>query len=185
MTQFWLLRSPGIHPIMPLKSSPRHVGNWRDGAKVDPQNEILEYVLDDDFPGKPKLFYPECMVPLIHKDLLNVLLSFGVTNIQFFKASLYNPLTKTFLQDYVSLNILGLVPLLDFKNTKFEKTSNIGAHDFDVSSLSLLSGNIINYPIFRLSENVSAIVVADELKCVIEKQNFPGISFSLPENWSG
>ena len=181
----------GEAPIMPLAKGPefggrKFLGNWRDGAMiVDPVPQPLVYTLNPKYPGTPKPMYSSKSVPIMRDDVVQALEGAGVDNIQYFDAVLVNPDTGQEYQNYKAYNILGLVACADMAASEFMGTSNSTIGDVDFDGLVIDESKTQGLSLFRLAENVSAIIVHKKVKAAIEAARIPGFVFYGPGEWSG
>jgi hypothetical protein len=184
-TEFWILVGRGQHPIQPIKKEPTQSGNWRHGRPVEPPGEILVYELSSQYAGTPKVFYYECAIPLMREDMIDVLQKSGVANLECFPALLKDPETGTEYKNYQAINIVGLVSCLDRQNSKVMSHSNGLNSDADFEALFIDEKKAQGHLLFRLAENVSAIVVHESVRAALINAQIPGIVFFGPGEWSG
>lgn len=64
-------------------------------------------------------------------------------------------------------------------------TSNTTMGDIDFVSLVIDESKATGHLLFRLAENVSAVVVHEQVKSAIEASAIPGFVFYGPGEWSG
>jgi hypothetical protein len=139
-------------------------GNWRDGRLIrDPVPQPLEYELDPDYPGNPKAMYYEEAIPIVRQDVIDALQRSGVDNIQYFDAIVRDPGSGKEYRNYKAYNILGLVASADMRASKLMGTSNSSLGDVDFHALVIDEAKTHGLQLFRLAENVSAIVVDEKV----------------------
>lgn len=183
---YYVMVCEGKHPIMPIAKGPDFIGNWRDGkviAEAVPQPLI--YILDSDFPGSPKAMYYEKSIPVVREDVIEAFRQVGVDNIQYFDAILRDPSTGKEYRNYKAYNIIGLVACADMQASELMGTSNSTMGDADFHSLVIDESKTRGLLLFRVAENVSAVVVHEKVKQVIENAGIPGFVFYGPGEWSG
>lgn len=176
----------GVPPIQPIARGPDFRGNWRTGAqltKTVPQP--LLYTLDVDYPGTPKAMYGEKAIPVMRDDVVAVLKGCGVDNVQFFDAALHDPAKGHTYTNYKAYNIVGLIASADMSASTLMGTSDSRMLDTDFDSLVLDPAKPRGALMFRLAENVSAIVVHAQVRAAIEASGISGFSFFGPGEWSG
>jgi len=108
-----------------------------------------------------------------------------VSNIQYFDATLSNPLTGEVRHDYKAFNIVGLVACADMAASQLMGTSSSTMGDADFHSLVIDESKTGGALMVRLAENMSAIVVHKQLKDAITAAGIPGFVCCGPREWSG
>lgn len=174
---------------MPLASGPEPVldESWMGGRRIE-ENTVpqpLRYMLDPDYGGTPKAMYDSKANPVMRDDLVNVLTSAGVDNIQYFDAVLYDPESKKQYNNYKAFNIVGLVAAADMRQSELMGTSESTIGDIDFHALAIDESKCSGLLLFRLAEKVSAIVVHEKIKIAIDAAGLPGFVFYGPGEWSG
>ncbi len=182
----YVMVGEGKHPIMPIASGPAFEGNWRLGRVIsDAVPQPLVYQLDSDSEGFPKPMYSEKAIPVVRDDVVAVLSASGVGNIQYFDAVLVNPATGERHTNYKAYNIVGLVACADMGSSELMGTSDTTMGDIDFLGLVIDESKAAGHLLFRLAENVSAVVVDEQVKNAIEASAIPGFVFYGPGEWSG
>lgn len=176
----------GVPPIKPISRGPDFRGNWRTGAvltKAVP--EPLVYTLDPDYEGTPKAMYGEKSIPVMRDDVVSVLKACGVDNMQYFDAVLQDPSTGQQYANYKAYNIVGLISSADMSASTLMGTSDSRMLDADFDALVVDGSKPRGALLFRLAENVSAIVVHAQVRQAMEASGIPGFAFFGPGEWSG
>ncbi|WP_155826346.1 imm11 family protein [Leptospira alstonii] len=109
----------------------------------------------------------------------------GVDNIQYFDAVLRDPSTGQEYANYKAYNIVGLIACADMQTSDLMGTSQSTMGDVDFHALIIDESKTHGLVLFRLAENVSAVVVREEVKRAIESAGIPGFVFYGPGEWSG
>lgn len=183
---YHVMSCPGAWPVRPLKRGPDLHANWRDGALVDaPASLPLRYLLDDDFEGEPKPMYPESAVPLMRDDVVALLQGCGVDNLQLFDAVVVDGASGRERHDYKAFNLVGLVAAADLPRSTLMPTSPQRLLDMDFEALVVDPARARGQLMFRLAENVSAIVVHERIRAAVEASGLRGFRFAGPGEWSG
>lgn len=144
----------------------------------------LEYGLDPDHPGELLPFYKSA-APLMSDELIKVIESAGVDNLQLFDAVLIDPQRGRTHRDYKAVNIIGMVAMADLAQSTTMGTSDSELIDVDFDRLVFKEKSSGEHLIFRLAESVNAIVVHDRVKQKIEAAGLPGMTFYASGEWSG
>ncbi|MBL8025522.1 MAG: hypothetical protein JNL74_03880, partial [Fibrobacteres bacterium] len=158
-TNYFVMVCEGKHPITPIRVCP-HISGWMLGRVVEPPAKLpLHYELNSRHPGNPKAMYDEKSVPIMHDSVRAVLEWVGVSNIQYFDAVLSNPLSGEIRHDYKAFNIVGLVACADITASQTMGISSSRVGDTDFHGLVIDETKTDGTLLFRLAENISAIVV--------------------------
>lgn len=161
--------------------------NWMLGRSLNQSTvpQPLRYTLDPDYGGTPKAMYDAEANPVMRDDLIRVLTSAGVDNIQYFAAILVDPESGKEHTNYKAFNIVGLVAAADMENSELMATSDSTIGDVDFHALVIDESKCRGLLLFRLAENISAIVVHEKIKSAIEASGIPGFVFYGLAEWSG
>lgn len=182
---YFVMVGEGEYPVMPLARGPSIPGNWRRGTPVTLDAPLpLAYTLDPDYGGQPKVLYYEKAIPAMRDDLAQALEAAGVDNVQYFPAVLTDPSSGRQHTDYWAFNIIGKVACADMgRSSTFGGDPQRG--DAEFAALYIDESRTGGALLFRLAENVSAIVVHASVRAEIESRGIPGLVFYGPGTWSG
>ena len=155
---------------------------WLSGRPLDfvPPKPI-RFQIDKSSPGAEMRAVYIGAYPLYRNDVLQCLSQAGVTNLETFDVKLVNNIDGKVYDNYKAVNILGLIYCLD------NDTGNM----LEMSEDVLFDGIDINEEkaagalLFRLAENVTAVIVHEKVVEVFERNMIPGIEFYDPAMWSG
>ena len=182
----YVMTCEGEYPIAPIRGVPKLPGgSWYKGRRLRidvPQP--LEYSLKPGASGNLKAMYDGLAFPLIRTDLLDILSSNGVDNLEVFDAVIRGGSGEDF-HDYRAFNVVGLISATDLEESEVASTTTGATIDVDFDSLTIDEDLAEPFDLFRLAENVSAIIVSEKLKTAIEEQGVPGMVFYGPGEWSG
>ncbi len=183
---YYVMEGRGEHPIRRIRKGPDGDDNWRDGQPITtPVPQPLRYQLVAGMPGLPKAMYYAEGIPVMRDDLVGALQDAGVDNIQYFDAVLFDPDTQVEHRNFKAYNIIGLVSCADMGASVRIDGSDSELLDVDFASLVIDESRTGGALLFRLAENVSAIVVHERVKQAIEARGIPGMLFYGPGEWSG
>ncbi len=115
---------------------------------------------------------------LVSKRLQKAMIDFGIKNIQWYKASLKHINGNLVSNDYAVGNIIKTIPCVDFEKSELVLRKNTSNIKF-IDKLVLKEG--IKDHIFRIAEYLPLIIISNDLKKVMEANNFTGIKFLNPE----
>lgn len=182
---YYVMVCEGKHPVTPIRKGPRK-GGWRLGRLLtDPIDQPLSYELDSGYPGTLKAMYSAEAVPLMHDSVRAVLDAAGVSNVQYFDAVVRDPASGKEHNDYKAFNIVGLVACADMEASERMGTSASAMGDTDFHALVIDESRTGGQLLFRLAENISAIVVHERIRQAIEQAGIPGFVFYGPGEWAG
>ena len=112
-------------------------------------------------------------VPLVNKQLLSVLRSAGVDNLDVYRAELYYADGRLASDDYYVFNLLGLVQAADLGKSRFDKGQPDRMISMGFDALAVDPAAARNLLMFRLAENVSTILIHETVKHAIEGARIP------------
>lgn len=137
-------------------------------------------------PSRPKTLYDAEAFTVMRIDLLQVLQSVGVDNLEIFPAVLIDEVNNKTYDNYVAFNVIGLVSAADLdKSELMPHSPGVSMLGTDFHSLVIDGEKARGLLLFRLAENCSAIVVHHSIKEAIEKAGIPGIVFYADGEWAG
>ena len=162
---------------------------WIDGQHIDfdvPQP--IEYDLDEDehdtIPNV-KILDDALPIPYMHNSIMDALLTVGVDNIQYYNAVIRDLKRNIDHTDFKAFNVVGLVSAADMSASTMMGSSNSNALDADFDRLVLDEEKCAGKLLFRLAENITAIVVSEIVKNEIEKRGIKGVMFYPSGEWAG
>ncbi|MFH1175747.1 MAG: DUF1629 domain-containing protein [bacterium] len=183
---YYVMTCEGVFPSAAMKGGPK-LGDppWLHGRIVKNIPIPLTYTLDPDRPGNLVAMYEGMKYPIMRDDLIEALQAVGVNNLQLFEAIIRDPVTGREYSNYKAFNIVGVVSAADMEKSVLMGTSDSKMIDADFDSLVIDEKRAAPFRLFRLAENVSAIIVDDVVKKEVECRGIPGMVFYDPRDWSG
>jgi hypothetical protein len=120
---------------------------------------------------------------LYHFRLCEVLTDFGVDNIQYFPVTLRDQDGVVVTENYRLVNIVGLLDCIDMDKSKVKHwKSGMG---FDFLSMVIDEKKVQGFPIFRLKDDPTKVVINETLKQHIEKNKMTaGVKLIKTEDYS-
>ncbi len=184
---FFVMTCNGVYPSAGLDKGPSlSAAPWFHGGRLDEDFPVpLEYTLDPERPGSPKVMYDDTAYPVMRDDLVEALQSAGVDNLQLFPAVIKDPTTGTEHKNYKAFNIVGVVAAADMAKSSVMPVSDSTMIDVGFERLAIDEAKAAAFRLFRLAESVSAIIVDDVVKSEVKRRAIPGMVFYKPENYSG
>jgi hypothetical protein len=165
------------------------VDNWMRGDYIDinTSKPIIYELEEDDYDEVPNIliFDESWPIPYMHSKVYDALIAAGVDNLQVIDAIIRDPYRGIDYTDYKSFNVIGKVAAADMGASTMMGTSNTDIVGTDFDRLVIDESKCQDLLMFRLAENISAILVADIVKNEIEKRGIEGIFFYPSGEWAG
>lgn len=182
----------GKYPIAAVKKTHReHLqwDDWLDGAYIDfdvPEPIVYDLEEDeyDEIPNVPNLD-DSLPIPFMHNSLYEALQAAGVDNLQVYRAVIRDLKRGIEYKDYKAFNIVGVVSAADMGASTMMGTSDSTLIDADFDRLVLDESKCNGLLLFRLAENITAIVVDESVKKEVERRGIEGIFFYASGEWAG
>lgn len=161
--------------------------DWRDGFHPPLEPIEVETKFDEEPPPRVYPEYTSQPIPLMSRRLVHALRAAGVDNLQIFATKLTNPQGKTPPSDdyYLAVNIVGCVAAADLEKSKFNPEAAEAMIAMDFHSLSVAESKTRGALMFRLAENVSALLVHERVMQHVEASGITTLTWYAPEEWAG
>lgn len=189
---YFIMVGEGTYPIAPIKKCYRQhleVDIWDDGVKLNIEvPEPIVYELDEDeYDESPNVrsLADHLPVPFMHNSVYEALLAAGVDNLQAYDALIRDPIRGIEYKDFKAFNIVGVVSAADMDASTMMGTSDSTLIDADFDRLVIDESKCNGLLLFRLAENIGAIVVHERVKEEVEKRGIKGIFFYASGEWAG
>jgi hypothetical protein len=171
---------------------------WAMGRRFASENRNSDFhpptgVIDLDTRIDSKVkerIYPEYAsnpLPLMSRRLVAALQEAGVDNIQAYETRLINPQgSPPIAPDYYqAVNIVGSVAAADLgaSQTNPDVTEKLISMDFHSLTIDELKAR--DLLMFRLAENVSAVLVHEHVRKIVEAKGIDTLTWYEPEGWAG
>jgi hypothetical protein len=162
---------------------PGDLDRWFSGHKFKyPPKEPVVATIREGYAHADLLPY-WCEVNVMSDAFYKALCDAGVDNIDVYDAILRSEDGTVEYKGFKAYNILGLIRAADLSKTQFNPGTRL--IDASIESLAIDADKAMGILMFRLAENVSAVVVHERVKRFIEPMNFPYVQFTEPKNfWS-
>ncbi len=185
-TSYYVLHcyhQPGDATISELPVLPNPLDNWMGGDRIDFQSdEPLEYVIWPEDAGSMRPFY-NLAIPLMNREMVRVLQDNGADNLQAFPTVIRNRLDGRDFHDYLAVNIIGKVSLVNPEESDYDDLGFGEARFFH--RLTIREEDAEGRPIFRLKESVNAVFLHVRLKTALQEAGFERLDFVHPMRWAG
>lgn len=173
-------------PMWPIAQEPDIIAPWWDGDPIDFEipNPLVYELEKSDQALNLKTLYDAEGVPLMRKDLAAVLQKLGVEGLELFPARLIDPATGRHFDNYLAFNLVGLVSAVG-DATCLAGTTPLQNMDTDIDSLVIDAEKAGGRLLFRLQENIAAIIAHESVKQAVESEGIEGVMFYDPKHWAG
>ncbi|MCP4268424.1 MAG: hypothetical protein GY777_23085 [Candidatus Brocadiaceae bacterium] len=161
------------------------VGSWRLGVSftTPPPNPAVINIMAG-YPCDLIEMYNEDAI-IMTKRLLTALQEAGVDNLDVYPAIIKNEGAGFQTDNYVAVNLIGLVSATDIENSNVTGGNSDHSLDTDFDGVAIDPQKAKNHLMFRLAENTSAIVIHHSVKEHLEKKGFDMLTFVDPDSWIG
>jgi len=159
---------------------------WEDER---PPNDPIE-LATERYGKKGGGFYRELYwspIPLFSRRLVETLRKAGVHNLQTYETVLTNvegdnPPPR---DHYLAVNIIGLIDAADMKKSVVSPGSKEELFTTDFDSLVIDEKAPMGMLMFRLAQNISAVLVHQRVKEYVEAAGIDTLTWFRPEEWAG
>lgn len=145
--------------------------SWRAGErfKTEPPTPLQIGIRSGYKDDLKEMYYADALV--ISKRLYNELEAAGVDNMDAYACVISNAETGFKTEDYIAVNLLGLVATGDLEMAKIR--GNLSFDELKAKGMLM----------FRLEDNPSAIVIHKSVKAHLQNKGFDMLTFMEPEKW--
>lgn len=126
-------------------------------------------------------------IPLMSRRLVAAFRAAGVDNLQTFETKLLTVLGDKLLpaDNYLAVNIVGCVTAADLEKSQTNPEVMEKMVSMDFHSLSVDESKARGSLIFRMAENVTAVLVHEDVRRHIEAGGITTLTWFAPEEWAG
>lgn len=158
--------------------------NWKGGRKHKaqiPQPIRIDFEPFRDYPGPP-MEYLDQGIPIMSRRLSVALQEAGVNNIDFYDVILRNSNTKEEYQ-YKAFNIIGKIAIADLASSEYINHDGKLLGDVGFKNLVIDEQKANEQFLFRLAENINAVMVHEKIIKSIKNNGIETLSFIEPNDW--
>jgi hypothetical protein len=126
-------------------------------------------------------------IPLMTRRLVQALRGAGIDNIQTYDTTLESPQGEKppGADHYLAVNIVGRVAAADLGKSDISPETPERMISTDFHSLSIDESKARALLLFRLAENITAVMVHEHVKDRVEQSGITTLSWLAPEQWAG
>jgi hypothetical protein len=121
---------------------------------------------------------------VISRKFKRVLDEFGIENIQYIVAEIYDEVDRKTYPDYFVANIIGLIDCIDLERSKLTMRAALPDKIRDINELHIDENRAGDCAIFRLARQFTLILVNEALKVALERAKLKGVTFIEAEGYS-
>jgi hypothetical protein len=163
-----------------------NVRNWRGGralARAESLPDPIDITYDPlrGYQGPPVEFRDVC-IPIMSARLADVLKEAGVDNIVYYPARLTNSSTGE-QYDYRAFNIVGTVAVADLGESEWSSYDGQTVADVSFTRLALDESRAEGRLLFRLGENINAVVVRATVRDRVLAAGLHTMKFTPASEW--
>ena len=184
-----LLTNEDGAPLMEIHNAFRagNVRSWRGGRMIDLERANLPSPIEIDFEPLrgyqgPPIELLDVGIPIMSDRLATALQQAGVDNVAFFRALLTNTATGERFT-YQAFNVVGVVAAADLGQSEWSSDDGKPVADVSFESLALDESKAGGLKMFRLAENINALLVRESVKDHILKSGINTLKFVPPDEW--
>lgn len=156
------------------------------GARLEIDIPVFDFVMDEECQGELLDYvWTNLRGITISSKFKSVLESVGIDNVDYYPVRIVNEVTGETSSDYFVANIVGIIPCMDMKNSKYKNILAFPDKIRSIQELHIDYSKIDGDKLFRLAELKTAIIIAHEsLKIAAEEAKLSGVTFSPAEGYS-
>jgi hypothetical protein len=121
---------------------------------------------------------------LMSNAFYEALLEAGVDNLDVYDAIIQSEDGSVVHKGYKAFNLIGLIRAADMSRTVFRDPPGTTLIDASIEHLEVDGHKPRGLKMFRLAENVSAVLVHEDVKRVLESKGFPHVIFTEPKDFT-
>jgi len=164
------------------------VWSWKSGARFTPEEASFDLPVRVEFERRrgyagPLVDLIDVGVPLMSERLWSTLRQVGVDNLDVYDVLMVSKDGKE-TPPFYAFNVIGRVEAVDLSRSITENPDGgRPVSNLSIYELTLDESRILGLKCFRLSENVSALIVSDEVKQAVLASGISSLTFMAPQNW--
>lgn len=161
------------------------IDSWLTGSRFAsaPPGAIVLYWDPEDEEGPPQPLY-KAGVPMMTKRVHEALVQAGVDNLDVYPVEVRSHQSTEINQDYVAFNVIGVIRAADMSKSVYDPSVEPHLIAVGFNGVTIDESRTGGALLFRLAENVGAIVIHDRVKRHLEGLSL-GLTFVPPEKWVG
>lgn len=164
------------------------IWDWQDGQALTEEGRNFPLPIQIEFEpfrgySGPPIEMRDVGIPIMSVRLADAFTAAGVDNIEFFPARLRNTVTGA-SYEYRAYKIVGVVAAADLARSEWRSYDRKPVADVSFETLAIDEGRPAGLGVFRLAENISAVLVHEWVRRVIEARGIDTIEFVKPEDWA-
>ncbi len=110
--------------------------------------------------------------------------AFGIDNVQYVPADIYDEVERRTYSDFFVANIIGLVDCIDMQRSKLTMRAALPDKIRDIEELHIDEARAKGHSLFRLDRQFTIILVSERLKNALERSGLRGVGFVEAEGYA-
>ena len=161
------------------------VESWLTGMRfpAPPPEPIVLYWDPEDEEGPPQTLY-KAGIPMMSRRLHDALREVGVDNLDVYRVEVRSHSTSDVNADFVAFNVIGAIRAADMSKSVHDPSLEPHLIAVGFNGVTIDESKAAGALLFRLAENVTAIVIHDRVKGHLEALRL-GLTFVRPQEWVG
>jgi len=158
---------------------------WRTGRPLRGEVPGPIEIRFDRFRGYegPPVELLDLGIPIMSRRMADALTEAGVDNLELFPAKLVHPGSGE-AYEYRAYNVIGLVAAADLDKSEWSSYDGRPVMDTSFESLVLDESKVGTQLLFRLAENVNALMIHERVRDHLTEKGIDTLEFIAPEDWS-
>jgi len=157
--------------------------SWIRGERFEtpPTQPITFRAIDAEYALFPPIYLHP--LPLLRRDVADIIIKCGVSNIDFYTTSIVVP-SGLEVPEYLAYNIVGKIAAADMGKSEISPSFGDTLISAQVHKLVIDPAKTRGALMFRLAESLDGIVVHESIKTALSAARIAGLGFIEPEDWS-
>jgi len=178
--------SPNGEALMEIHNTFRvgQIRLWASGRRHTKEVPVPIEIRFDTFRGYdgPPVPLRDVGIPIMSERLATVLTEAGVSNVDFYDAVLIHSGSGA-RYPYKAFNIIGLIAAADLAKSEWSSMDRKPVVNVSFTSLAIDEAACGGVLLFRLAENINAIMVHHSVRERILAAGITGLKFTVPADW--
>jgi len=163
------------------------VWSWKSGQRFDADERSFDTPIRIPFEPLrgyqgPPVEMRDLGIPIMSERLYKAIVDSGVTNVEWFDAEVLKTSTSERFA-YKAYNVVGLVAAADMTKSEWQSDDGIPIADVSFDELVLDETKARGALLFRLAENVNALLVHQRVRDHIEAAGISTVKFMAAQDW--
>lgn len=150
---------------------------WKQHPK-----EPIRLEIEPGYENAPFPTFLEMPIPIMNTKTLETIRSAGVNNVDAYRAELYYADGRLASKDYFVVNIIGVIAASDMDKSVYDPNQPDRLISMSFDALTIDERKTFGFLMFRLAENITTVLIHEQVKQAIEEAGIELIEMSKPED---